>query len=233
MILSVDQIATFYGESHILFSVSLRVNNGELVCLLGRNGAGKTTCIKSIMGLTVPRSGSIKFKDEEVIGLPVHKIAQLGIGYVPEDRRIFTDLTVLENLKMGIRGRKEAIIWSFQHIFEIFPVLERYQRRKGGTLSGGEQQMLTIARTLIGNPELLLLDEPMEGLAPLVIQSLEKQILMLKGQGLSMLISEQNIRSAMKFGDYSYIIEKGEIRYEGDTKELQRSADIMHKYLAV
>lgn len=234
MILEVKDIHTYYGMSHILFGVSLSVKKGEVVALLGRNGAGKTTTLRSIMGLTPPKSGSIVFKGREIVGLPPYAIARLGIGFVPEDRRIFPDLSVLENLdvarKDGPDGRGG---WDVEKVFDYFPKLKALQHRRGGTLSGGEQQMLTIARTLMGNPELLLLDEPSEGLAPLIVRALEELIQKLKTEGMTILLAEQNVRFVSRLADRAYIIDDGRIPYEGRIEELWRNEEIKKRYLAV
>jgi len=193
MILEVNNIYTAYGLSQILFGVSLKVQEEEVISLLGRNGVGKTTTLRSIMGLTPPNSGSIRWRGEEIAGRPTHQISRLGIGFVPEDRRIFSDLTVWENLDVAIRpsGKKENV-WTLDRVFDLFPALKPIQSRKGGYLSGGEQQMLTIARTLMSNPDLLLLDEPSEGLAPLVVHQLGEQIAKLRQEGMTILLCEQN-----------------------------------------
>lgn len=234
MILEVNEIHTFYGASQILFGISLAIERGEVVCLLGRNGAGKTTTLRSIMGLTPPRSGSIKFRGEEITGKRPFQIARRGVGYVPDDRRIFADLTVLENLEVARKrpsaGSEE---WTIEKIYRLFPVLKERARFKGGHLSGGEQQMLTIARTLMGNPELLLLDEPSEGLSPLVMKELERQIHALRERKITVLLAEQNSKFAMKVGERAYIIEKGLIRYQGSIDHLRENEEIRRAYLAV
>lgn len=228
--LEVKEIHTYYGLSHILFGVSLHVAFGDIVCLLGRNGAGKTTTLRSIMGLTPPRQGSIRFKGEEIVGRQPFVLARRGIGYVPDDRRIFSDLTVGENLAIAAKGSGE---WNRDRVYEVFPVLEDISSRKGGNLSGGEQQMLTIARALMGNPEFLLLDEPTEGLAPLLVTALEEQIRKLREAGLTVLLAEQNVRSALRLSDRGYIIDNGQIRYHGSIKELSENEEIRKKYLLV
>jgi branched-chain amino acid transport system ATP-binding protein len=233
MILEVDSINTFYGLSHILFNVSIDVDEKEVVCLLGRNGAGKTTLIRSIMGLTPPQSGSIKLRGKEIAGKAPFKISRLGVGIVPEDRRIFPDLMVWENLDTGRRQNVKQDVWTIDRIYELFPAIKPLQNKRGGQLSGGEQQMLSIARTLMSNPELLLLDEPTEGLAPIVINTLEEQIMNLKGTGIAILVSEQNLKSANKIGDRAYIIDKGSIQFEGTIRELNEKEDVMKRYLAV
>jgi branched-chain amino acid transport system ATP-binding protein len=231
--LEVEGIHTFYGLSHILFGVSLKVEPREIVCLLGRNGAGKTTTMKSIMGLTPPKRGGIRFKGEEITGKEPYLLARKGIGYVPDDRRIFADLTVGENLEIAARKPKEGKGWDEERVYEIFPALEDIGSRKGGCLSGGEQKMLAIARALMGNPELLLLDEPTEGLAPMLVLALEEQIKKLRETGLTVLLAEQNVRSALRLGDRGYIIDNGQIRYQGSIEELRENEEVRKKYLLV
>jgi branched-chain amino acid transport system ATP-binding protein len=231
--LEVEGIHTFYGLSHILFGVSLRVEPGEIVCLLGRNGAGKTTTMKSIMGLTPPRQGNIQFKGEEITGKEPYLLARKGIGYVPDDRRIFADLTVGENLEIAARKTEGAEGWDKERVYELFPALKEIESRKGGCLSGGEQKMLAIARALMGNPELLLLDEPTEGLAPMLVRALEEQIKKLRETGLTVLLAEQNVRSALRLGDRGYIIDNGQIRYQGSIEELRDNEEVRKKYLLV
>ncbi len=230
--LEVNGIHTYYGLSHILFGVSLKVERGEVVCLLGRNGAGKTTTMKSIAGLVPPREGRIIFKGEEITGLEPYRIARKGIGYVPDDRRIFADLTVEENLEIAER-RRDGDGWSKERVYELFPALKEIRDRRGGCLSGGEQKMLAIARALMTNPELLLLDEPMEGLAPVLVQALEEQILRLKEAGLTVLLAEQNVRSALRISDRGYIIDNGQIRYHGTIQDLRENEEVRKKYLLV
>ena len=234
MILEVDKINTYYSSSHILFDVSLGIEQGEVVVVLGRNGAGKTTTLKSIMGLVPPRTGTITFKGKRVEELPSYRIARMGMGFVPEDRVIFPDLTVRENLEIAQKPTQEGKSeWTVEKIFGFFPVLEKFQKRSGGTLSGGEQQMLTIARTLMGNPELLLLDEPVEGLAPLVVRMLGEIIHQIKNQGVTLLVSEQNVKFSLKIANQVYIIDKGMICYQGSVEELRGNAEVKKKYLAV
>jgi len=232
--LEVEGIHTFYGLSHILFGVSLRVEAEEIVCLLGRNGAGKTTTMKSIMGLTPPRQGSIQFKGEAITGQEPYLLARKGIGYVPDDRRIFADLTVGENLEIAARSSETGFAqWDKERVYELFPALKEIESRKGGCLSGGEQKMLAIARALMGNPELLLLDEPTEGLAPMLVRALEEQIKKLREAGLTVLLAEQNVRSALRLGDRGYIIDNGQIRYQGSIEELRENEEVRKKYLLV
>ncbi len=231
--LEVEGIHTFYGLSHILFGVSLKVNPKEIVCLLGRNGAGKTTTMKSIMGITPPKRGSIRFKGEEIIGMEPYLLTRKGIGYIPDDRRIFADLTVGENLEIAERKPKEGEGWSREKIYELFPVLKNIDSRRGGCLSGGEQKMLAIARALMGNPEFLLLDEPFEGLAPVLVHAIEDQIRKLRDVGLTVLIAEQNVRSTLRLSDRGYIIDNGQIRFQGSIDELRENEEVRKKYLLV
>jgi len=234
MILEVNNIYTSYGLSRILFGVSLKVDSEEIVSLLGRNGVGKTTTLRSIMGLTPPSSGSIKWKGVEITGRPHYQIARMGIGFVPEDRRIFSDLNVWENLDVAIKSStRKKNVWTVERVFELFPALQAIQHRRGGFLSGGEQQMLTIARTLMGNPELLLLDEPSEGLAPIVVQQLGEQISKLRQEGMTILLCEQNARFSLNLSDRLYILEKGEVRYQGSVAEFRKDEEAYKTYLAL
>ena len=234
MILEVNEIYSAYGLSQILFGVSLNIAEGEIVCLLGRNGVGKTTTLRSIMGLTPPHAGSIRWKGKEIAGKPPHRIARMGIGFVWEDRRIFSDLTVWENLDVAIKSEgKKGDGWTIESVFELFPALEPLRNRRGGFLSGGEQQMLTIARVLMGNPQLLLLDEPSEGLAPVVIKHLGHQISILKDEGMTILISEQNTKFALDLSERLYILEKGEVRYEGSVDKFQKDEAAYKAYLTI
>ncbi|NIS75781.1 MAG: ATP-binding cassette domain-containing protein [Deltaproteobacteria bacterium] len=232
--LDVSKINTYYGLSHILFDVSLAVKEREAVALLGRNGAGKTTTFRSIIGLTPPRNGEIRYRGEKIHRHPPYVIARKGIGLVPEDRRIFGDLTVRENLEVAKKpGRSGNESWTVSRVFDVFPQLKEMERRKGGALSGGEQQMLTIARTLMGNPDLLLLDEPTEGLAPLIVQMLGQFVVRIKEEGVTLLFTEQNVRFSLKVSDRAYIIEDGFIKYEGNSKELARDEETLKRFLAV
>ena len=234
MILEMRDVHTFYGTSHVLFGVSLDVDRGEVVCLMGRNGAGKSTTFRTVMGLTPPRAGTVVFQGKDVTRLKVHTKARLGIGYVPEDRQIFPELTVRENLDIGRSSgihRKDG--WTIDRIYGLFPVLEKYDRKPGGQLSGGEQQMLTIARTLMGNPELVLLDEPTEGLAPVIVIALKEMILRLKEMGTTILLSEQNVKFAVKVSDRVFIIDNGAIRYRNDIKGFVEDERVQKRYLAV
>jgi len=230
--LEVKEIHTYYGTSHILFGISFNVKEGEAVCLLGRNGAGKTTTFRSIIGLTPPKKGSIKFRDKEIIGKPPYRIAKMGIGFVPDTRRIFPDLTVRQNILVA-RREKEKAVWNLETIYALFPKLRELDTHMGTQLSGGEQQMLTVARTLMTNPELLLLDEPGEGLAPLVIQAMKEQLGEIKKLGITMLICEHNVGLATALSDRGYVIDKGTIRYQGTIKELQGNEEVRKKYLMV
>ena len=232
-LLELSHVETYYEDSHILFDLSLSVEAGEVVCLLGRNGAGKTTTVRSIVGLTPPRAGRITLRGRDLAGLPPFRIARLGIGFVPEDRRVFPNLTVHENLEVARRTSGNGGGWSEARIFELFPILRERRRQPGGTLSGGEQQMLTIARTLMGNPDILLLDEPSEGLAPLVVDNLRQQLGRLKSSGLTMVLAEQNVRFVSDLGDRVYIIEKGMVRYESSMAAFLADDDVRRAYLAV
>ena len=230
--LEVKDIHTYYGTSHILFGISFNVKEGEAVCLLGRNGAGKTTTFKSIIGLTPPKKGSIKFRGQEIIGKPPYRIAKMGIGFVPDTRRIFPDLTVRQNILVA-RREKEKAVWNLETIYALFPKLRELDIHMGTQLSGGEQQMLTVARTLMTNPELLLLDEPGEGLAPLVIKAMKEQLGEIKKLGITMLICEHNVGLATALSDRGYVIDKGTIRYQGTIEELRKNEEVKKKYLMV
>ncbi|PWE30546.1 ABC transporter ATP-binding protein [Maritimibacter sp. 55A14] len=232
--LEVTDLHARYGGAHILGGVKLTVAGGEVVALLGRNGAGKTTTIKSIMGLVRQISGSVRYEGRELLGRPPHVICRAGIGYVPEERRIFADLTVAENLEVGRRPTREgAPHWSVAHLYELFPNLAERRRNQGKQLSGGEQQMLTIARTLMGNPRLVLLDEPSEGIAPVIVEQMARVIAELKREGLSVLLSEQNLHFARLVSDRAYIIETGQVRYEGDFADLDARPEVSEQFLAV
>ena len=227
-------IDVFYGASQILFDVSFAVADGEVVALLGRNGAGKSTTLRSIIGLVADRTGAIEFQGENIARLPTYEIARRGLGWVPEDRRIFTELTVTENLEVGRQPpRAGAPTWTPAKLFALFPNLAEMRQRLGGRMSGGEQQMLTIARTLMGNPALVLLDEPSEGLAPKIIEQMAAAILAMKREGLALVISEQNLRFARLISDRAVIIEKGRVRYSGTMAELEANPEIRDAYLAV
>jgi branched-chain amino acid transport system ATP-binding protein len=231
-ILEAVDLNTFYGRSHILFGVSLSVGQGETVCLMGRNGAGKTTTLRSIMGLTPAKSGKVIFKGVDISRTPPFKRARLGLGYVPEDRRILGPFTVRENLDLGkIPGRTG--LWNLETVLQQFPLLEHLLERMGGSLSGGEQQMLTIARALMGNPEVLVLDEPTEGLAPVVVSLLRELVMNLKQAETTILVSEQNIRFAMTVSDRVVVIDKGHAVFSGTMDEFKQEETIQKKYLAV
>jgi branched-chain amino acid transport system ATP-binding protein len=232
MILEAEQIHTYYGTSHILFGISFEVREGESICLLGRNGAGKTTTLRSIIGLTPPRSGKIRFKGQDIVGKPSYRIAQLGIGFVPDDRRIFPDLTVRQNILVARRERKGST-WNLDSVYNLFPKLQQLDTHMGTQLSGGEQQMLTIARTLMTNPQVLLLDEPGEGLAPLVIKAMAEQLGQIKKTGLNMLTCEHNVGLALALSHRAYIMDKGTIRYQGTIDELRGNEEVRKKYLMV
>lgn len=233
-LLEVKGIDTYYGLSHILFKVSVQVDEGETVCILGRNGVGKTTTLRSIMSLTPPRSGSLRFCGEEILGKKPFEIARRGVGFVPEDRIIFPDLTVRENLEMGVKGgKRDGGKWTLERVYGLFPILKARDTQEGGTLSGGEQQMLTVARTLMGNPRLLLLDEPCEGLAPQIVKTLEEQVGLLKTEGMTILLAEQNANFALKLSYRAYILEKGVVCWSGKASELKENPEIMKTYLGV
>jgi branched-chain amino acid transport system ATP-binding protein len=233
-LLELNAINTFYGRSHILFDVSLSVEKGEVVSLLGRNGAGKSTTFRSIIGLTPPQTGEVTFRGERVSGLRAFRICRKGIGFVPEDRRCFPDLTVRENLEVAARREKEvAVPWTIERIYALFPRLQEREKNLGSQLSGGEQQMLTIARTLMTNPEVLLLDEPSEGLAPLVVSLLAEMILRIRKEGVTVLLAEQNLHFCAKVADRGYVIDKGAIKYEGAMSDLLADEEVKEKYLAV
>ena len=232
MILEAEQIHTYYGTSHILFGISFEVREGESICLLGRNGAGKTTTLRSIIGLTPPRAGKIRFRGKDIVGRPPYRIAQLGIGFVPDDRRIFPDLTVRQNILVARRERAGSN-WNLDSVYNLFPKLQQLDTHMGTQLSGGEQQMLTIARTLMTNPDLLLLDEPGEGLAPLVIKTMEVQLGEIKKMGLNMLICEHNVGLALALSDRGYVMDKGAIHYHGTIDELRGNEEVRKKYLMV
>jgi branched-chain amino acid transport system ATP-binding protein len=228
--LSVKGIHTYYGLSHILYDVSLEVSKGEIVGLLGRNGAGKSTTMRSIGGLTPPRQGTITFYGKPLAGSAAYRLVRQGIAYVPDDRRVFADLSVDDNLEITYRRNAE---WNKDRVYDIFPALREIKDRRSGNLSGGEQQMLTIGRSLMTAPDLLLLDEPTEGLAPLIVRDLEQQILRLRDAGISILLSEQNIKSAMRLIGRAYVIDNGRIRFEGTVAELEANEEIKKRYLMV
>jgi len=224
--LEVEKIDTYYGLSHILFGVSLKVEAGQVVCLLGRNGAGKTTTLKSILGLATPKQGRIRFKQEDVTGKEPYVLVRKGMGYVPDDRRIFADLSVGENLEIAERKAREREVWNKERVYELFPPLRRLDSRKGGLLSGGEQKMLAIGRALMSNPDFLLLDEPTEGIAPVMVRAFGQTIVRLKDLGLTVLLAEQNVKFTLKLSDMGYIIDNGRICYQGTVKELVENEDV-------
>lgn len=232
--LELNEINSFYGKAHVLNDLSLSVERSEIVSLLGRNGAGKSTTMKSIMQIVTPKTGKVTFLGEDITGLPAHRVAKMGLGYVPEDRRIFTDLTVLENLEVGRQPSREgAVTWTLDMLFDMFPNLAERRQNRGKELSGGEQQMLTIARTLMGNPSLILLDEPSEGIAPLLVEQMANVILQLKEEGLTVLISEQNLHFAQIVAVKAVIIESGTGKYVGTFDDLNAKPEIRDAYLTV
>ena len=230
-LLQLEDMHTAYGLSQVLFGISLTVGAGECVALLGRNGVGKTTTMRSIMGLTPPSRGRVLWRGHDIRGKAPHDIAKRGIGFVPEDRRVFAELTVWENL--DVAARRTSGGFTVERVYELFPKLHELRDRQGGFLSGGEQQMLTIGRTLMGNPELLLLDEPSEGLAPLVVDHLQEQIARLKADGLTILLAEQNVEFSLDLADRVYILEKGVIRYTGTARDLRADEAVRHQFLAL
>jgi branched-chain amino acid transport system ATP-binding protein len=233
-LLHMKDVFAGYGQANVLFGIDLDIMPGECVSLLGRNGVGKSTTIRAIMGLTPPRSGSIVFKGEEISGRHSYQIAQRGIGWVPEDRRIFPELTVFENLDVGIkRVRNGGAVWTVERVLDLFPKLKELLHRKGGFLSGGEQQMLTIARTLMGNPDLIMLDEPSEGLAPLVVDNLQEQIAKLKSEGATILLAEQNVDFVLALADRVFILQKGEIVFAGTAESVRNDKSLKDRFLAV
>ena len=232
--LEVDALDAWYGKAQILYGVSLRVDEGECVALMGRNGAGKSTAMKTIMGLLAKRAGKVTYRGLDISTLPSHRIAQLGLGWVPEDRRIFTDLTVRENLSVGRQPPREgAPHWTEAQLFALFPNLASMTDRPGGRMSGGEQQMLTIARTLMGNPHLILLDEPSEGVAPVIVEQMAQMIVKLKREGLSILLSEQNLHFARLVADRAVVLEKGQVRYADSMQALMADEQVQRTYLSV
>ncbi|HYY61742.1 MAG TPA: ABC transporter ATP-binding protein [Burkholderiales bacterium] len=233
MMLEAEKLCAWYGAAQILFDVSLGVGEGEVVALMGRNGSGKTTTMKAIMGLVGRRAGSVRFHGHDLMRLKTFQIARLGLGWVPEDRRIFTDLTLAENLEVGRRAANGRKPWTPERLFELFPNLAEMRERPGGRMSGGEQQMLTVARTLMGNPRLVLLDEPSEGVAPLVVERMADTISELKNEGLAVLLSEQNLPFAGAVSDRVYILEKGHIAWAGGMHELEASEDLQRQFLGV
>ena len=231
--LAAEKLCAWYGAAQILFDVSFDVRGGEVVALMGRNGAGKTTTMKAIMGLVGRRAGSVRYDDVELLSLKTFQIARLGLGWVPEDRRIFTELTVHENLDVGRRAANGGAAWTPERLFRLFPNLAEMGERSGGRMSGGEQQMLSVARTLMGNPRLVLLDEPSEGVAPIVVERMAEAIVEMKKLGVSVLLSEQNLHFAGLVSDRVYILERGHISWSGAMRELEASADVQRQYLGV
>jgi branched-chain amino acid transport system ATP-binding protein len=232
-LLAIEELHAAYGLSRVLFGISLQVEAGECVCLLGRNGVGKTTTMRSVMGFLAPTGGRILWKGTDIAGWAPYRVARAGIGFVPEDRRIFAELTVWENLDVAARAARREGSWTIEAVYELFPVLRQLRDRRGGFLSGGEQQMLTIARTLMGNPELLLLDEPSEGLAPLVVETLLVNIRALKKQGVTILLAEQGVDFSLALADRVYVLEKGTIRYTGPAADLRNDQDLRNRLLSL
>ena len=230
--LDLENINAYYGDSHILHGVSLSVKEGEVVCLLGRNGAGKTTTILTIMGYLKPRQGRIRYGGRDIAALPPYAVARLGVGFVPQDRGIFPSLTVRENLMVFARAAGKSA-WTLDRIFGLFPVLRARERNLGFQLSGGEQQMLSIARALMLNPTLLLLDEPSEGLAPMIVQEIIEVLKGLKREGLAILLVEQNLRTAFALADRHHVMNKGEICFTGSSAELENNEHVLKNYLSV
>ncbi|HUK00515.1 MAG TPA: ABC transporter ATP-binding protein [Stellaceae bacterium] len=232
--LRIADLNAFYGRAHILFDLAIEVAKGEVIALLGRNGAGKSTTLKSIIGLVRPASGEIRFRGQPISGLAPYAISRLGLGYVPEERRVFDELTVMENLEVGRQTpRTDAPTWTPERLFALFPNLAEMRTRRGGSMSGGEQQMLTIARTLMGNPALILLDEPSEGLAPVIVEQMARTVCALKAEGLTVVLSEQNLHFAQMVADRGYVIEKGRICYHGTMAELAADEEVRATYLTV
>jgi branched-chain amino acid transport system ATP-binding protein len=239
LLLKAEGLAAWYGAAQILFDVGLEVRRGEVVALMGRNGAGKSTTLKTLMGMVSERKGRVEFMGHDLSRAEPHAVARLGLGYVPEDRRVFSDLTVLENLEVGRQARRRwpdgsaAPGWTPEALFKLFPNLGEMPNRPGGRMSGGEQQMLTVARTLMGNPLLVLLDEPSEGVAPVIVEQMAQMILELKAQGVSILLSEQNMHFAELVSDRAYVLEKGQIRYQATMAELAANTEVRRAYLSM
>lgn len=239
VLLEARDLCAWYGAAQILFDIALEVRRGEVVALMGRNGAGKSTTLKTLMGMTARRAGAVSFLGHDITHQPPHAIARLGLGYVPEDRRIFSELTVLENLEVARQPVRRwpdgsaAPLWEPQALFKLFPNLGEMPDRPGGRMSGGEQQMLTVARTLMGNPLVVLLDEPSEGVAPLIVEQMAQMILELKAQGVSILLSEQNMHFAELVSDRAYVLEKGQIRYQASMAELAANDEVRRAYLSM
>ncbi|MBW2149335.1 MAG: ABC transporter ATP-binding protein [Deltaproteobacteria bacterium] len=238
MLLEVKDLNTYYGASHVLQGISLTVDQGQIVALLGRNGMGKSTALKSIMGLVKPRSGAVVFRDKDIAGYPPYKVARAGIGYVPEERRIFRNLSVLDNLAMGIKGGKikdpeNPDVWTVDRIFKHFPILKARRDQRGSLLSGGEQQMLAIGRTLMGNPELLMVDEPTEGLSPFLVKEVRDMVADINKVGVSILLVEHNLKVAISLAHRIYLMGKAHIGFSGNVQELEAKPEIREKYLEV
>ena len=234
LVLAVAGLRAGYGPAEVLFGVELHLARGEVAALMGRNGAGKSTTLKAIMGLLPPRAGSVRFAGQEIAGLAPYRIARMGLGYVPEERRIFTDLTVAENLEVGRRAAPAGHdAWTPERLFGIFPNLAEMRHRRAAAMSGGEQQMLTIARTLMGNPEAVLLDEPSEGLAPVIVEQMAEAVLRMKAEGIAVLVSEQNLDFAAAVADRALILEKGTMRWQGSIATLEADEDVRRAYLTV
>ncbi|SAL64248.1 ABC transporter [Caballeronia terrestris] len=232
--LTVSGLNAFYGRAQVLFDVGFEVGRGEVVALMGRNGAGKSTTMKAVMGLMSRTSGTVGFREHEIGGWQPYRIARLGLGFVPEDRRVFGDLTVMENLDTGRQPPREgAPVWTPEKLFRLFPNLGEMRERLASRMSGGEQQMLTVSRTLMGNPHLVLLDEPSEGVAPVIVEQMANMILELKREGLSILLSEQNLHFAELVSDRAYVLEKGQVRFSGTMDELARDEALRRDYLSV
>jgi branched-chain amino acid transport system ATP-binding protein len=232
-LLEVEGIDVFYGASQILFDVSLAVETGQTMALIGRNGAGKSTTFKAIAGLAPPKGGAVRFRGERLEAQAPHRIARLGVGYVPEDRQVFPEHSVEDNLRIGAKPGPNGAVWTLEKIWEVFPILATMKTRMAGRLSGGEQQMLTIARTLMGNPDIVLLDEPSEGLAPIIVQRIGQLILELRAAGVSILMAEQNMHFCLKVATHATVIDKGEIRFFGAIAELRDNEEIKARYLSV
>lgn len=232
--LEVHSLNTFYGKAQMLFDVSLEVGRGEVVALMGRNGAGKSTTIKSIMGLLQSKRGQVRFLGEDIAALEPYQIARRGLGFVPEDRRVFSELSVMQNLEVGRQAARAGVqAWTPERLFRLFPNLGEMPDRPGGSMSGGEQQMLTVARTLMGNPLLLMLDEPSEGVAPVIVEQMAHMIMTLKQQGLSILLSEQNLHFAQMVCDRAYVLEQGQIRFSGTMEALAANDEVQQNYLSL
>jgi len=239
ILLDAKALCAWYGAAQILYDVDLQVRRGEVVALMGRNGAGKSTTLKTLIGMLAKRKGVVSFLGHDISRSEPHVASRLGLGFVPEDRRVFTDLTVMENLEVGKQPARRwpdgsaAPLWTPERLFKLFPNLGEMPDRPGGRMSGGEQQMLTVARTLMGNPYLVLLDEPSEGVAPVIVEQMALMILELKSQGVSILLSEQNMHFAELVSDRAYVLEKGQIRYEGAMAELSANEEVRRAYLSV